>query len=158
MLLSNNDNALEALAEKHISCFSLTLFRKEKPIISYCNRPEWLEYYSNQYSMYDPLRAYILSAKLRIVPWEYFGFDKPARDYCKIRNEIVCVNANVTLFFPENDYLTALTIGTKHGNAHLMNFLHQDLASLLLVKKACLESLVSVSNMLPDTVSKKWLS
>lgn len=128
---------VDMLAEKQIGYFSLTMYKEGKPVISTCNHAEWLRFYWDQYSQDDPMKKYIFGSRLHVLPWSSFDVDRKAREYIGIRNELVSVNANITLLIPKNGYLTAVTLGTAHGDAHLINLLNKDLEPLLLIQKLC---------------------
>lgn len=128
---------LDLLSKKYINYFSLTLFKKGKPIISHCNHPKWLQYYWKHYGLVSspPGQDYLVNSKLKILFWEDLDLDKPTRDYIQTRSKVVGVNANVTLLFPKHEYLTALTLATNQGRDHLMGFLNTDLETLVLLQQ-----------------------
>lgn len=128
----------ERLSEKGIDYFSLTLFNKHQPIISHCNHPQWFDLYNLQYNqprLLAPIQKYIFSSKLRVLSWDFPEINKEARDFIQKRNELVGTAKNISVLFQKQEHLTVITLGTKKTTAHLMDFLNQDLESLLFIEK-----------------------
>ena len=128
---------LEKLSENKIDYFSLTLFKDNQPIISHCNHAEWLHFYREHYDVErpPPVQKYIFCSKLRVLTWSFSEIDKEARIFVKKRNDVVDTSEYVTLLSRKKQYLTAITLGTKLNNSHLINFLNEDLDFLLLMEK-----------------------
>jgi len=128
----------DRLSEKGIDYFSLTLFKGDQPIISHCNHPQWLELYNREYhepGLPPPVQKYILSSKLRVLRWDFSDIDKEARNFIKKRNELVEASKNMSVIFQKQEYLTVITLGTKKKTSHLIEFLNNDLESLLCIEK-----------------------
>ncbi len=128
---------IEKLSQNQIGYFSLTLFNKNKPILSHCNHPEWLNFYREHYDVErpPPVQKYIFSSKLRVLNWDFTDIDKEARIFVKKRNDAVEASEYITLLSRKNAYLTAITLGTKLKKSHLIDFLNNDLDFLLLLEK-----------------------
>ncbi len=128
----------ERLSEKGIDYFALTLFNKHQPIISHCNHAQWLNLYNLQYYQHGlaaPIQKYIFSSKLRVLNWDFSEIDKEAKDFIQRRNELVDTARNISVLFQKQEHLTVITLGTKKKIGHLMDFLNQDLESLLFIEK-----------------------
>jgi hypothetical protein len=128
---------LEKLSENKINYFSLTLFKDNKPIVSHCNHTDWLHFYRENYDLErpPPVQKYIFCSKLRALTWGFAEIDKESRIFVKKRNDVVEASKYMTLLSRKNQYLTAITLGTKLNEAHLINFLNEDLDFLLLMEK-----------------------
>lgn len=128
---------LEKLAENQINYFSITIFKDLKPIVSHCNHAEWLNFYRKNYDSDrpPPVQKYICSSTLRLLPWDLNDINKEAKDFIQKRNQVVEAASNLTVLFKKPPYLTAITLGTKQKNSHLINFLNEDLECLLLIER-----------------------
>ncbi|MBP9728789.1 MAG: hypothetical protein KBD23_01425 [Gammaproteobacteria bacterium] len=128
----------ERLSEKGIDYFSLTLFKGDQPIISHCNHPQWLSLYNLEYhqpGLPPPVQKYILSSKLRVLTWDFSEIDKEARDFIQKRNEVVETTKNISVIFQKQEHLTVVTLASKKKKSHLIDFLNNDLESLLCIEK-----------------------
>ena len=128
----------DRLSEKGIDYFSLTLFKGEQPIISHCNHPKWLELYNREYhqpGLPPPVQKYILASKLRVLTWDFSEIDKKASSFIKKRNEVVETSKNISVIFQKKEHLTVITLATKKKTSHLIDFLNNDLESLLCIEK-----------------------
>lgn len=128
---------LEKLSENQINYFSLTLFKNYRPVISHCNHIQWFDLYKEQYDSErpPPAQKYIFCSALRLLIWDFGEIDKETRAFIQKRNNIVEACENLTVLFRKNEYLTAITLGTKQKRSHLINFLNEDLDCLLLMEQ-----------------------
>ena len=124
-MLYRNEDFLENLNDLGVSYYSYTFFKEKLPILSFSSSPEWLSIYKKNYEPLPPVQKYILSSKLDVLLWDITEVDTEAKKFIKQRNDVVESNSNLTLFFRENSFLTAVTFGTKHGKSHLFNLLNK---------------------------------
>ena len=123
-----NHRFLESLYEQNISYFSYSMLKKGTPIISYCNDEEWLRFYNEEYSVYKepPVQKYITSSALKLLMWDACDLNQETNKYLRVRNEVVGAANNATLIHKHKEYLTVVTLGTKHHQSVLTDYFNNN--------------------------------
>ncbi len=128
----------EQLSDRGMDYFSLTLFDKhDRPIISHCNHRQWLDFYNQEYHqprLAPPVQKYILASKMRVLTWDLPEIDKAARNFLQKRNEVVDVAHNVSILLKRQEYRTIITLGSKKKTQHIIDFLNEDVDTLLCIQ------------------------